>query len=264
MYDRVQRCLLGSVSNLKLRRKDGRATRSEKKSERTTEKPNRSSKLTAWDDVSMLQAMQAVKEGRMGVNCAALEHGVPKSTMKDRISGRVKNGSRSGPPSYLSEDMEKELVTLLIEASRKGYGKTKREVLAILRNTISKKGQCVEEFWGKGWWHRFMQQHPTLSLRTADPLSQARADALTEKVMQSYFKETLEKHDLLNKPALIYNVDETGMPLDPRQLKRVAKKGAKKVHGRTSGNKSQITVAACSSATGHTNTPHGDFQRRAL
>ena len=36
--------------------------------------------------------MQAVKDG-MGINKAAELHGVPKITLKDRISGRVAHGS---------------------------------------------------------------------------------------------------------------------------------------------------------------------------
>ena len=47
--------------------------------------------------------------------------------------------------------------------------------------------------------------------------------------------------------ARIYNMDESGMPLDHKQLKRVAKK---KVHGPASGDKSQITLVACANAAG--------------
>ena len=37
----------------------------------------------------MLQAMETVKSGYMGMNRAAIEHGVPRTTLKDRLSGRV-------------------------------------------------------------------------------------------------------------------------------------------------------------------------------
>ena len=40
------------------------------------------------------------------------------------------------------------------------------------------------------------------------------------------------------------------MPLDHKQLKRIALKGSKKVHGQTSGDKSQVTIVACASAAG--------------
>ncbi len=37
----------------------------------------------------MIAAMDAVKNGLLGVNRAAMEFGVPKTTLKDRIAGRV-------------------------------------------------------------------------------------------------------------------------------------------------------------------------------
>ena len=45
-------------------------------------------------------------------------------------------------------------------------------------------------------------------------------------------------------------MDETGMPLDSKQLKRIAPKRLKKVYGPSSGNKTQITVLSCANAVG--------------
>ena len=42
------------------------------------------------------------------------------------------------------------------------------------------------------------------------------------------------------------------MPLDHKQPKIVATKGMKKVHGPASGDKTQITIIACSNAAGYT------------
>ena len=147
--------------------------------------------------------------------------------------------------------------------SRIGYGKTKKEILAIVQKTVEKKGPLKDKFNGEGWWQRFMCRHSDLSLRTADPLSKARADALTQAKVEEYFKllsATLDEHDLTHKPFQIYNVDESGVPLEHRQPKRVAEKGAKKVYGRSSGNKAQITVVVCASATGVVLPPMVIFQ----
>ena len=62
-------------------------------------------------------------------------------------------------------------------------------------------------------------------------------------------------HDLLNKPARIHNMDESGMLLDHKQLNRVAKKGMKKVHGPAYGDKSQIILVACANAPGFILSP---------
>ncbi len=50
----------------------------------------------------MLEAMKAVQNGVMSANRAAVEYGVPKTTLKDRLSGRVVHGSNPGPKPYLS------------------------------------------------------------------------------------------------------------------------------------------------------------------
>ena len=49
----------------------------------------------------------------------------------------------------------------------------------------------------------------------------------------------------------IYNVDETGMPLNHSAPKIVTGRGHKKVRYRTPGNKCPITISGCASATGH-------------
>ncbi|ORU94637.1 MAG: hypothetical protein A6F71_09420 [Cycloclasticus sp. symbiont of Poecilosclerida sp. M] len=124
--------------------------------------------------------------------------GVPPSTLKDRISGRVKHGTKSGPIPYLDEPEEEELVDFLKKSATLGCGKTKREVFIILK----KKGRFNNHFNGEGWWLRFMQRHQTLSLRSSDALSRVRANAVTKENMDNYFsllRDTLTKNDLLDK-----------------------------------------------------------------
>ena len=53
----------------------------------------------------MLGAIKAASEG-MGINRAALEFGVPKTTLKDRMPGRVQHGSKLGRVPYLSSSEE--------------------------------------------------------------------------------------------------------------------------------------------------------------
>jgi len=62
----------------------------------------------------MVKAMEAVKYSKMGANRAAKEYAVPKTTLKDRMSGKVQHGRKLGPKSYLSLD-EEELVKFLID-----------------------------------------------------------------------------------------------------------------------------------------------------
>ena len=65
-----------------------------RKAQKKREPCNRPKK---WSEESMTGAMKAVADGLFGVNKAADEFGVPRSTLKDRLSGKVVHGARSGP-----------------------------------------------------------------------------------------------------------------------------------------------------------------------
>ena len=51
----------------------------------------------------MRNAMEAVMSGELGVNRSALQHGVPMTTLKDRIASRVQHGTKPGPVAYLDD-----------------------------------------------------------------------------------------------------------------------------------------------------------------
>lgn len=72
-------------------------------------------------------------------------------------------------------------------------------------------------------------QTSNLTLRALAPLSRARASATDPEVVSRYF-DLLEQtmSDLLEKPCQIFNIDESGIPLDPKQQKVVCKRGVKK------------------------------------
>ena len=54
--------------------------------------------------------MKAVETGCL-INQAALGHSVPPTTVKVRLSGRVKHGDKPGPKQYLNSEEETELAT---------------------------------------------------------------------------------------------------------------------------------------------------------
>ena len=77
-------------------------------------------------------------------------------------------------------------------------------------------------------------------------------------MFNNYFdllEKTLDEFDLKDKPSQIYNCDESGMPLEHKPPRVVAVKGTKKVRQVSSGNKTQITILGCCSATGQAIPP---------
>ena len=75
---------------------------------------------------------------------------------------------------------------------------------------------------------------------------------------------TLCDNDLMDKPSQTFNLDETGMPLDPSPPLVVARCGQKHPSAVGSGDKSQITVLSCCSAAGYALPPFVIFDRQKL
>ena len=65
-------------------------------------------KRKQWSNDAMVAALEAVKNG-IPIKRAALDHGVPRSTLQDRCHGRVVHGTKPGPQAYLSHSEETEL-----------------------------------------------------------------------------------------------------------------------------------------------------------
>ncbi len=158
----------------------------------------------------------AVKDG-MGINRAALDHEVPRTTLQDRVSGRVIHGTNSGPKPYLMREEEEELVGFLLHCARQGYGKTRGEVFQIMSAAMKKKRRDLNHSISQEWWCHFWERWPALSLRKGDSFSLAREKMTCPEVFKSYFeflKEPLLEYNLMDKPSQIHNCDESGMPLE--------------------------------------------------
>ena len=214
----------------------------------------------------MEAAMTAVKGG-CTIKRAAEEHGVPVSTLRDRISGRVLRGTKPGPKPYLSSAEEGELSSFLQLCSNTGYGRTRSDVLCIARSVAAEKGVLKGSKVMQGWWRRFCERQPELSLRRGDVTAHIRMDSVNHETMTQYFtllKDVLTEHDLFTKPAQIHNVDESGIPFGPRAPNVVAAKGVKKVRYRSSGKKGQVTIVGCASAAGQAMPPMVIFDAKRL
>jgi len=226
----------------------------------------KSKRRKQWSEQSMLAAIKAVQEG-LPIYTSAREHGVPRTTLQDRILGKVKHGAKPGPQPYMTSEQERETVEFLLLASKAGYPKTRADISWIAEGVARDKGILKGEHISHGWIDNFMKRHPELALRKGDATADIRMNNVTPETMKSYYdllEEILEKHNLKNSPGQIYNVDETGMSLDQQPPKVVVKKGQKKVRYRTSGTKSQITVIGCVSAAGQALPPFVIFDGKSL
>ena len=162
------------------------------------------------------------------VRRAALEYDVPKSTLHDRVTGKVLPGAVGGPPRYFTDEEEEELVRWLEGCTEVGCAKSVREVRGVVGAIVGKKQNLEHATVNHGWWDRFRERHPHLRLRAGERLAYVRAVCTNRQVLDRYFdlwEDVLLKNNLKDKPNRIFNLDESGMPLQHRPGKRIAVKG---------------------------------------
>lgn len=219
-----------------------------------------------WNETNMYKAYLAHVEDNVSVRRAAEMYGVPKSTLQDRISGRVPFGKKSGPTKFLTDEEETELVNFICGCATVGYAKSKQQILSLVSNVVKSKG-IQESAVTDGWWRSFKGRNAQLTIRAGEQLSYSRAVATSPEIIARYFdllEQTLIENELMDSPSQIYNMDETGLPLDPKPSKVITTRGVKHPMTINSGNKAQITVVSVCSASGHVLPPMVIFDRKNL
>ena len=97
-----------------------------------------------------------------------------------------------------------------------------------------------------GWWEKFCGHYPNLTLRALASLSKARVEVSDPTVMNRYFdmlQEVLTGNDLIDRPFQIFNMDESGMPLAPKSVKCVFRKGDPNPVAPSSGEKHKLLLS---------------------
>jgi hypothetical protein len=109
------------------------------------------------------------------------------------------------------------------------------------------------------WWNSMKKRHERLKLRQPEGTAAVRHQCMDAAKVSKYFatlKTVLDDSKLSDKPACIWNMDETGVQLDHKPGKIVAAKGTKYLHSRTSGNRETITIIGAINAAGRSIPPH--------
>ncbi len=224
----------------------------------------RPSSYRVWTDDTLQRACEAVHKG-MAVRRAAEEYAIPKSTLHDYVSGRVKPGAKSGPKSYLTPVEEEEMVNFLSGMSSLGYSRTVKQIIELVQAAVDKKQLGVTV--SPSWWKSFRSRHKDMVLRNPETLTHCRILGASEAMIENYFElleRTIQEAEICDRPFQIFNLDESGFPLNPKPPKVVSSKGNKHPSSISSSERTQITVLACCNAGGYAIPPLVIFDRKML
>lgn len=222
-----------------------------------------------WSADSLKNAFECIKNRTMGVNEAAREFGIPKSTLKDRIrKSDITKHNRLGPASCLGDDEELKLVRHIKKLQSFGFAHGRESVRTFqLAEQLKLKHQFNTENRKAGydWLNSFLRRHRDISVRKAEGISIAHATGMDrESVTTHYFAlldNILTDNELHDKPSNVFNMDESGLQLKNKPTQVLAQKGSKNVSSLTSGEKGEtISVIAYCNAEGMFLPPYSIFK----
>jgi DDE superfamily endonuclease/helix-turn-helix, Psq domain len=196
---------------------------------------------------------------------AAREHGIPRSTLQRylnqcHIDGSVAKKSM-GRVCVLSTELEEELSEILIDMERRLYGLSTEDVRKVVfqfceANKIKHNFNSEKQIAGRKWLASFLARRSELSIRKPEGTSIQRAlgyNISKIKIFEQVLKQQLFCDNNERRIAVenIFNVDETGLTVNHKPKKILAKKGKKSVSVITSAEKGKtITAVCCVSAAG--------------
>ena len=98
----------------------------------------------------MISAMEAGKRGS-SIKRAAEEHDVPRIALQDRVLGHVEHGKKPGQQPYLNKEEEEDLAKFVEVVADIGFGKTRKQIKAMVEKAAYDKKVLRKEKVSDGW-----------------------------------------------------------------------------------------------------------------
>ncbi|XP_036317855.1 uncharacterized protein LOC118732856, partial [Rhagoletis pomonella] len=163
-------------------------------------------------------ALLDIRNHGMSIRKAASVYGIPKSTIQDRVKGKVAESTYSfGPKSYLTCEEEKEIVEWILNMCKCGFPLKKDCILNTVQKIIKDSGRRTpfkDGRPGQTWLKLFFKRNPGLSMREAESISKGRAVVTEISIRQWFFELTeylkdINSEDVLQDPSRVFNGDES-------------------------------------------------------
>ena len=215
----------------------------------------------------MVSAIASCSQGT-SIRDAAKMYNVPPTSLYRRVKGLVAANCKPGPQPYLPVFAEDRLVNYIVSMSDMGFGLSRQDIMRLAYEVAEKSGishPFKNGAAGRKWFDNFMHRHSNLTFRKPQSLSYQRAKAVNSEIIEDFFAKLgaiYARLNLLTKPMLVYNVDETGVSLTQHKGKVITEIKRRNTHRVTACEKGKNhTVIACGSASGSCIPPMIIFPR---
>jgi hypothetical protein len=197
------------------------------------------------------------------VRKAALQYNIPVQTLRDRIQGKV-DPENYGNETIFSPEEELAMVANAEQYARLGFGYSNTALQRTAGELAYEMGRrSTDKPLSNCWLYGFLRRwgDRIKSIKPAS-LDSHRAKHTTPESVAEYFnnlEEAFMKYSLVDRPDLIYNLDETGISPEHRPPNVIAPVEGK-THSVTSPRSANTTVIACVNAAGNHLPPYFIFK----
>lgn len=143
-----------------------------------------------YSEQSLQDALCEIRTGGMSILGASVKYGVPRSTIQDRIHGRILEGPRRmGPPTILTIAEEERLEQWCNDLAKCGFPLKIDDLLNTVQAIIKqdkRSSPFTNDRPGRKWFQSFLKRHPGLSIREAEGITKGRAVVTKECIKNGF------------------------------------------------------------------------------
>ena len=201
----------------------------------------------------------------LSITKAAKQHGIPKSTLTDRIKGRKPTSAAHEGQQRISPGEEAAILAWVLRLEAWGWPPRIEQVRFIANEILLIKDDKTPI--GVNWPQKFMSRHPQVMTAYIPPLDKERAMAQDPKVSSGWFDLYLRiKTEYEVDERDIYNMDEKGFMQGVIAKLRVmiSKHDQKKAYMTQCGNREWVSLIECVSMDGRSLPPWIIFKGKLI
>ena len=162
--------------------------------------------MALYTEADIANALADIANG-VPVATAGSRHGIPRTTLRDRISGSQHHNTTHTNMQRLSPEQEEHLARQILRQEALNYAPTHAQVRAIATGILKLAGD--NRPLGKKWTNHLIQRHPELKSKLGRRTDWERVNAATPENIQRLF-DLYETVSWI-PPSRRYNADEGGI-----------------------------------------------------
>lgn len=218
--------------------------------------------MNRYTKYNLTQALEAVANGQ-SARKAALDWGIPKSTLQNRLYGHESHQQAAESQQRLSPVQEGHLTNWILVQEALGLPPTHAQIKEFAQRILAIKGDY--EPLGKHWMQAFLKRNPVIRTKKHRSIDSCRVNGATTEVIKPWFQHLHLPEIQAIKPENRYNMDESGIieGLGENGLV-VGSSERRSIQKKQPGSKAWTSFIECISAAGFALTPLVIFKGKTV